>query len=228
MRWLWRDRDRRGRRSGERQQGHRSACRCWSTVMRVTAGGFDRYCPVRPNSVYKPEWMARRWKSKQYNNAPMPYSIFFHRGFTAPPRLRSSAGSPRTVRAAGARKRRETLRARAKDMATPASSFSTMSSRERSAPKEDGECIAQKVELNAGASKNKNKFEGWPPPQRRRRRPRRYRLSTLKKIVPPAVEKIRFARRPNGRRREGRAPRASTGECRPRPEVGLPLVTWFI
>jgi hypothetical protein len=34
-----------------------------------------------PSGVYKPEWLARRWKSKQYNNAPMPYSIFFHKGY---------------------------------------------------------------------------------------------------------------------------------------------------
>lgn len=34
-----------------------------------------------PSGVYKPQWMARKWKSKQYNNAPMPYSIFFHQGY---------------------------------------------------------------------------------------------------------------------------------------------------
>ncbi len=41
--------------------------------------GAKRY--TTPSGVYKPEWLARKWKSKQYNNAPMPHSIFFHQGY---------------------------------------------------------------------------------------------------------------------------------------------------
>jgi lipoprotein-anchoring transpeptidase ErfK/SrfK len=33
-----------------------------------------------PVGTYKPEWMARKWYSRQYDWAPMPHSIFFHRG----------------------------------------------------------------------------------------------------------------------------------------------------
>jgi hypothetical protein len=41
--------------------------------------GAKRY--TTPSGVYKPEWMARKWRSKQYGNAPMPHSIFFHEGY---------------------------------------------------------------------------------------------------------------------------------------------------
>lgn len=34
-----------------------------------------------PNGTYYPQWRARMWRSKQYYNAPMPYSVFFHRGY---------------------------------------------------------------------------------------------------------------------------------------------------
>lgn len=34
-----------------------------------------------PNGVYKPQWLAKKWRSKQYNNAPMPHSIFFYNGY---------------------------------------------------------------------------------------------------------------------------------------------------
>jgi hypothetical protein len=34
-----------------------------------------------PSGVYKPEWLARKWKSKQYNEAPMPHSVFFYQGY---------------------------------------------------------------------------------------------------------------------------------------------------
>ena len=33
-----------------------------------------------PTGTYKPTWMARRWRSRQYHGAPMPYSVFFNRG----------------------------------------------------------------------------------------------------------------------------------------------------
>ena len=36
---------------------------------------------VTPNGVYRPVRLDRTWFSKKYHNAPMPYSIFFHRGY---------------------------------------------------------------------------------------------------------------------------------------------------
>ena len=33
-----------------------------------------------PTGTFKPTWMARQWFSRQYDNAPMPHSIFFHQG----------------------------------------------------------------------------------------------------------------------------------------------------
>lgn len=33
-----------------------------------------------PTGTFKPTWMARQWFSRQYDNAPMPHSIFFHGG----------------------------------------------------------------------------------------------------------------------------------------------------
>jgi hypothetical protein len=41
--------------------------------------GTKRY--TTPSGVYKPQWLARKWRSKQYANAPMPHSIFFHNGY---------------------------------------------------------------------------------------------------------------------------------------------------
>lgn len=41
--------------------------------------GAKRY--TTPSGVYQPQWLARKWRSKQYNNAPMPHSIFFHQGY---------------------------------------------------------------------------------------------------------------------------------------------------
>ncbi len=34
-----------------------------------------------PNGQFRPQWMARRWFSRKYYNSPMPYSIFFHKGY---------------------------------------------------------------------------------------------------------------------------------------------------
>jgi hypothetical protein len=41
--------------------------------------GAKKY--TTPNGVYRPQWLARKWRSKKYNNAPMPHSIFFHDGY---------------------------------------------------------------------------------------------------------------------------------------------------
>ncbi|HET7680151.1 MAG TPA: L,D-transpeptidase [Xanthobacteraceae bacterium] len=45
----------------------------------LVSTGSNRY--TTPSGVYKPQWLARKWRSKQYANAPMPHSIFFHKGY---------------------------------------------------------------------------------------------------------------------------------------------------
>jgi len=34
-----------------------------------------------PSGVYHPQWLARKWFSRRYYHSPMPYSIFFTRGY---------------------------------------------------------------------------------------------------------------------------------------------------
>lgn len=34
-----------------------------------------------PNGTYRPEWLARKWFSREYDWSPMPYSIFFNGGY---------------------------------------------------------------------------------------------------------------------------------------------------
>src|ERR687892_44994 len=34
-----------------------------------------------PTGTFRPQSMAKRWFSRKYYNSPMPYSIFFHRGY---------------------------------------------------------------------------------------------------------------------------------------------------
>ena len=34
-----------------------------------------------PNGTFRPQWMARSWFSREYYSSPMPYSIFFSRGY---------------------------------------------------------------------------------------------------------------------------------------------------
>ena len=34
-----------------------------------------------PVGRYKAEWIAAKWRSRKYNNAPMPWSVFFHGGY---------------------------------------------------------------------------------------------------------------------------------------------------
>jgi lipoprotein-anchoring transpeptidase ErfK/SrfK len=34
-----------------------------------------------PSGVFRPQMLARRWYSRKYYNSPMPYSIFYHKGF---------------------------------------------------------------------------------------------------------------------------------------------------
>jgi len=39
-------------------------------------GGFGT-----PTGQFRPQWLARSWFSTRYYGAPMPHSIFFHRGY---------------------------------------------------------------------------------------------------------------------------------------------------
>jgi lipoprotein-anchoring transpeptidase ErfK/SrfK len=39
------------------------------------AKGFDT-----PRGIFQPEWMAKDWYSRKYDNAPMPFSVFFKDG----------------------------------------------------------------------------------------------------------------------------------------------------
>ena len=57
--------------------------------MTVTTGGkvihswaisSGRSGYLTPRGSFKPQWKARMWYSKQYDDAPMPYSVFFNRG----------------------------------------------------------------------------------------------------------------------------------------------------
>ncbi len=34
-----------------------------------------------PTGSYRPQWLSRMHYSKKYDNAPMPYSVFFHKGY---------------------------------------------------------------------------------------------------------------------------------------------------
>jgi lipoprotein-anchoring transpeptidase ErfK/SrfK len=34
-----------------------------------------------PSGVFRPQMLARRWYSRKYYNSPMPYSIFYHKGY---------------------------------------------------------------------------------------------------------------------------------------------------
>jgi lipoprotein-anchoring transpeptidase ErfK/SrfK len=34
-----------------------------------------------PTGTYRPQWLSRMHYSKKYDNAPMPYSVFFHNGY---------------------------------------------------------------------------------------------------------------------------------------------------
>jgi hypothetical protein len=45
----------------------------------MVSTGAKRY--TTPSGVYQPQWLARKWRSKKYGNAPMPHSIFFHEGY---------------------------------------------------------------------------------------------------------------------------------------------------
>ena len=45
---------------------------------RISSGKRGYYTP---RGTYRPKWLKRMHYSSKYNNAPMPYSIFFHGGY---------------------------------------------------------------------------------------------------------------------------------------------------
>ena len=44
---------------------------------KVSSGAFGYATPV---GTFKPDWMSKMWYSKQYDDAPMPHSVFFKNG----------------------------------------------------------------------------------------------------------------------------------------------------
>lgn len=34
-----------------------------------------------PTGAFQPTWLSRNHRSRQYNNAPMPFAVFFHEGY---------------------------------------------------------------------------------------------------------------------------------------------------
>lgn len=58
--------------------------------MKVIVDGYERYrWPVStgaggyatPKGIYGAEWFSKNHRSRKYNNAPMPYAIFFYHGY---------------------------------------------------------------------------------------------------------------------------------------------------
>jgi lipoprotein-anchoring transpeptidase ErfK/SrfK len=47
-------------------------------VFRVSTGRKGYGTPV---GKYQAQWYAAKWRSRKYNNAPMPWSVFFHGGY---------------------------------------------------------------------------------------------------------------------------------------------------
>lgn len=50
--------------------------RLYSWPVSTGAAGYDT-----PVGTYQPTWFSRNHRSRQYNNAPMPFAIFFHNGY---------------------------------------------------------------------------------------------------------------------------------------------------
>ncbi|QFY91172.1 L,D-transpeptidase [Magnetovirga frankeli] len=58
--------------------------------MKVYVGGSHEYTwkvstgrggYITPNGTFKPQWLSRMHYSRKYDDAPMPYSVFFHKGY---------------------------------------------------------------------------------------------------------------------------------------------------
>jgi lipoprotein-anchoring transpeptidase ErfK/SrfK len=63
-------------RSSQRMDVVIDGIRRFSWPVSTGRGGFGT-----PRGVYHPQMLARSWFSRRYYNSPMPYSIFFHRGY---------------------------------------------------------------------------------------------------------------------------------------------------
>lgn len=50
--------------------------RLYSWPVSTGASGYDT-----PVGTYQPTWFSRNHRSRQYNNAPMPFAIFFYNGY---------------------------------------------------------------------------------------------------------------------------------------------------
>lgn len=59
-------------------------------TMVVSQNGVEKYkWPVStgrkgystPTGTYSAQWLSRHHRSRKYNNAPMPYAVFYHRGY---------------------------------------------------------------------------------------------------------------------------------------------------
>ena len=59
-------------------------------TMVVSHNGVEKYrWPVStgrkgystPTGTYSAQWLSRHHRSRKYNNAPMPYAVFYHRGY---------------------------------------------------------------------------------------------------------------------------------------------------
>jgi lipoprotein-anchoring transpeptidase ErfK/SrfK len=49
-------------------------------VLHVWAISSGRRGYATPTGTFRPSWMTRMWRSRQYDDAPMPHSIFFNKG----------------------------------------------------------------------------------------------------------------------------------------------------
>lgn len=49
-------------------------------VLHVWAISSGRRGYATPTGNFRPSWMTRMWRSRQYDDAPMPHSIFFNKG----------------------------------------------------------------------------------------------------------------------------------------------------
>jgi L,D-transpeptidase catalytic domain len=47
-------------------------------VWKISSGVSDEF--ATPRGLFKPEWTAKMWYSKKYDDAPMPHAVFFKGG----------------------------------------------------------------------------------------------------------------------------------------------------
>lgn len=49
------------------------------TMVWTVSTGAEGY--TTPTGKYQPTWLSRHHRSRQYDNAPMPWAVFFHNGY---------------------------------------------------------------------------------------------------------------------------------------------------